>query len=134
MPPQIEDRGIDEIYIDLTDIDEETLPLARRIKQAVSSATGLSCSIGISPNKLLSKICSDLEKPNGLTILSMEDVPARIWPLAAKKVNGIGPKAATRLSKLGINTIGELAATPVETLVRYLRVGRESCGILEKIS
>jgi DNA polymerase-4 len=115
--PKIEDRGIDEIYIDLTDIPEETNTLARRIKQAVFDATGLTCSIGISPNKLLSKICSDLEKPNGITILSMEDIPARIWPLAAKKINGIGPKASERLAHYGINTVGDLAATSVEFLV-----------------
>ena len=115
--PKIEDRGIDEIYIDLTDIPEETKTLARRIKQAAFDATGLTCSIGISPNKLLSKICSDLEKPNGITILSMEDIPARIWPLAAKKINGIGPKASERLAHYGINTVGDLAATSVEFLV-----------------
>jgi DNA polymerase-4 len=57
--PLIEDRGIDEIYIDLTDHDEETEALAVRIKDAVNQATGLSCSIGVSPNKLLSKICSE---------------------------------------------------------------------------
>ena len=105
----IEDRGIDEIYIDLTEVPGETVALAQRIKDAVREATGLSCSIGISPNKLLSKICSELEKPNGLTVLSMADIPDRIWPLAARKINGIGPKASEKLSALGINTIGELS-------------------------
>ncbi|MDB5801038.1 MAG: polymerase [Rhodocyclales bacterium] len=107
--PQIEDRGIDEIYIDLSGLDEESLPLAQRIKQAVREATGLSCSIGITPNKLLSKICSDLEKPDGITILGMEDIAQRIWPLPVRKINGIGPKATEKLAALGINTIGELA-------------------------
>jgi DNA polymerase-4 len=107
--PQIEDRGIDEIYIDLTEVAGETRALAERIKQAVRDATGLSCSIGVTPNKLLSKICSDLEKPDGLTVLGMADVPARIWPLPAKKINGIGPRATERLAALGIETIGQLA-------------------------
>ena len=70
---KIEDRGIDEIYIDLTDINEENRPLAERIKQVVFDATGLTCSISVTPNKLLSKIGSDLEKPNGLTILNEDD-------------------------------------------------------------
>ena len=96
--PKIEDRGIDEIYIDLSDFPEDSFALAQRIKQAVFDATGLTCSIGITPNKLLSKICSDLNKPDGITILGMEEIPARIWPLPAKKINGIGPKASERLS------------------------------------
>ncbi|MDY7576957.1 DNA polymerase IV [Herbaspirillum sp. RTI4] len=107
--PQIEDRGIDEIYIDLDGLEDDTLALAQRIKQAVRDATGLSCSIGVTPNKLLSKICSDLEKPDGLTLLGMADIPTRIWPLAVRKVNGIGPKATLKLAALGIETIGQLA-------------------------
>ena len=107
--PAIEDRGIDEIYIDLTDVPGETLELASRIKAAVREATGLSCSIGVTPNKLLSKICSDLEKPNGLTILGYADIPDRIWPLGVRKINGIGPKATEKLAALGIVTIGQLA-------------------------
>ena len=107
--PQIEDRGIDEIYIDLSDLPDDTLTLARRIKQAVKDATGLSCSIGVSPNKLLSKICSDLEKPDGLTLLDQSDIPLRIWPLPVRKINGIGPKAGEKLAALGIATIAELA-------------------------
>ncbi|MCF8200055.1 MAG: DNA polymerase IV [Sulfuritalea sp.] len=105
----IEDRGIDEIYIDLSDLPEDTLTLARDIKQAVAQATGLSCSIGISPNKLLSKICSDLEKPDGLTLLEPGDIPLRIWPLPVSKINGIGPKATEKLAALGIATIDHLA-------------------------
>jgi DNA polymerase-4 len=120
--PRIEDRGIDEIYIDLTDVPGETLDLARRIKQAVKDATGLSCSIGISPNKLLSKICSDLQKPDGITILGADEIPARIWPLPVRKINGIGPKATEKLAGLGITTIAELAAAEPEFL--QLQFGR----------
>lgn len=107
--PEIEDRGIDEIYIDLTDMAEDSLPLARRIKDAVRAATGLSCSIGIAPNKLLAKICSELDKPNGVTLLTMADIETRIWPMSVRKINGIGPKAGDKLAALGVQTIGDLA-------------------------
>lgn len=117
--PLIEDRGIDEIYIDLSDMDEDTAALALRIKTAVQDATGLSCSIGVSPNKLLAKICSDLDKPSGLTILHVSDLHSRIWPLPAKKINGIGPKANEKLATLGIVTIGELAVASLELLTAH---------------
>jgi len=120
--PRIEDRGIDEIYFDLGDMPgvrdaTDTDPyagvrdIALRIKSRVHKATGLTCSIGVSPNKLLSKLCSELEKPNGLTIITAADIPGRIWPLAAGKINGIGPKASSKLESFGIDTIGQLAAT-----------------------
>ena len=115
--PCIEDRGIDEIYIDLSDRREDSETLARKLQQSVFDATGLTCSVGISPNKLLSKIASDLNKPNGSTILAPEDVPARIWPLPVGKINGIGPKAQEKLRRHDIRTIGELAVTPAEQLV-----------------
>lgn len=114
--PLIEDRGIDEIYLDLSDIDEDPRALGARIKQAVNARTGLTCSIGIAPNKLLAKICSDLEKPNGLTLITPADIPTRIWPLAVGKINGIGPKANAKLKGMGITTIGDLAQTTMEFL------------------
>ena len=117
--PRIEDRGIDEIYIDCSNIPEEAVALAQRIRQAVFDATGLTCSIGIFPNKLLSKICSDLDKPNGITVLAEQDVSVRIWPLSVKKINGIGPKASEKLAQLGILRIGDLAAAPVARLVDH---------------
>jgi DNA polymerase-4 len=118
--PRMEDRGIDEIYLDLTDVPgsqdvRENDPywgvrqVGSRLKAAVTDATGLTCSVGVTPNKLLSKLCSDLEKPNGLTILTQQDVEARIWPLPARRINGIGPKASARLETLEIVTIGNLA-------------------------
>jgi DNA polymerase IV len=117
--PHIEDRGIDEIYIDLTEVPGETIELAQRIKDNVRKATGLSCSIGVTPNKLLSKIASELQKPDGLTVLGHEDIPARIWPLPARRINGIGPKSSTRLEALGIATIGQLAQAPVDWLIEH---------------
>jgi DNA polymerase-4 len=79
----------------------------------------LSCSIGITSNKLLSKICSDLDKPDGITILEPDELKTRIWPLAAKKINGIGPKANEKLAALEIHTIGDLAAAPTELLLAH---------------
>jgi len=115
--PRIEDRGIDEIYIDLTAVDGESAELARRLKEAVRQATGLTCSIGITPNKLLSKIASELQKPDGLTVLGFEDIPTRIWPLLCSAINGIGPKATARLEGFGIRTIGDLAKSDTAWLV-----------------
>jgi DNA polymerase-4 len=129
MAPQVEDRGIDEIYIDLTgvapadgaaahaDAWEQARAVARGLKRAVHAATGLTCSIAVAPNKLLAKIASELDKPDGLTILRESDIGTRIWPLAARKVNGIGPKTSARLSALGIDTIGALAAAPRDWLI-----------------
>jgi DNA polymerase-4 len=120
--PHIEDRGIDEIYIDLTDVAqagngsnrssalaERVRTLAQSIKDAVRDATGLSCSIGIARNKLLAKIASDLDKPDGLTLIEDGDLERRIWPLPARRINGIGPKTAARLCASAIHTIGDLA-------------------------
>ncbi|MER1966585.1 DNA polymerase IV [Castellaniella sp. GW247-6E4] len=114
--PCIEDRGIDEIYIDLSGLDAPSDALARRIKAAVREATGLNCSIGISPNKLLSKIASELDKPDGITVIGPGDLERRIWPLPVSRVNGIGPKATRRLQSLGIETIAQLAAAPPDLL------------------
>jgi len=126
--PVIEDRGIDEIYIDLTEVPgaQEAVAhdphggvraVAQSIKNNVRRATGLSCSIGVTPNKLLSKLCSELDKPDGLTLLTADEIESRIWPLAARKINGIGPKASAKLAGLGITTIGELAAASPGWLV-----------------
>lgn len=114
--PEMEDRGIDEIYLDLSALNpdgsrEGARAIALRLQQAVQDATGLSCSLGVAPNKLLAKLCSDLQKPAGITVIAAEDIPTRIWPLPARRINGIGPKAASQLDALGIHTIGELAAS-----------------------
>jgi DNA polymerase-4 len=124
--PRIEDRGVDEIYIDLTDVPgalaDGGAAIGRRLKDVVRAATGLTCSIGITPNKLLSKLASEMDKPDGLTLLSLADIPARIWPLAARKVNGIGPKAAAKLAALGLHTVGDIAAAdPALLLAQFGR-------------
>jgi DNA polymerase-4 len=108
--PAIEDRGIDEVYLDLTDLPGEARTIAADLQRRVREATGLSCSIGVAPNKLVAKICSDLDKPRGITIVGPAQVADRIWPLAARKVPGIGPKADAKLQALGVATIGALAA------------------------
>jgi DNA polymerase-4 len=131
--PHIEDRGIDEIYIDLTELPgaQDSLghdpfggvrAIALEIKNNVRRATGLSCSIGLTPNKLLSKIASDLDKPDGLTIVTHDDIPRQIWPLPVRRINGIGPKAAVKLAQLGITRIGELAERDAAFLIE--RFGR----------
>ncbi|MDP1142419.1 DNA polymerase thumb domain-containing protein, partial [Klebsiella pneumoniae] len=69
------------------------------------------------PNKLLSKIASELDKPDGITVLTLADIPTRIWPLAVRKINGIGPKAGDKLVKLGLQTVGDIAAADAGWLI-----------------
>ena len=115
--PMMEDVGIDEAFLDLSDIDKDSEQIAKEIKQQIKEATGLSCSIGIAPNKLLAKMASDLQKPDGLTIISEQDIETRIWILPVRKLWGVGPKTEASLKEKGIDTIGELAAIPLETLL-----------------
>ena len=136
LAPQVEDRGIDEIFIDLTDVIAARLgpdvdpvdanaeawwcarDVGRELKQAVRDATGLSCSVGLAPNKLVAKIASELDKPDGLTVVTEHDVAIRLSPLSVRRLNGVGPKSAAKLARLGIATIGELAAADPAWLVR----------------
>ena len=117
--PQVENIGIDEVYADVSTLPEDAHEIAHRLKSAVLTATGLTCSVGIAPNKLLAKLCSEMQKPDGITVITMSDVPGRIWPMPAKKINGIGPKASAKLESLEINTIGQLAAMSEAWLVEH---------------
>src|SRR3954466_15736308 len=101
--PLVEDRGIDEVYIDFTEVPggqrEGGRVLARLIQRAILEATGLTCSIGVAPNKLLAKMASEFNKPNGFSVVFEADLEASIWPLPCRKVNGIGPKADEKLQR-----------------------------------
>lgn len=124
--PLMEDRGVDEVYIDFTEVPggqrDGGRVLARLIQKAIFDRTGLTCSIGVAPNKLIAKMASEFNKPNGISIVHEADLQSRIWPLPARKINGIGPKADAKLQALGITTIGELAAQERAWLVE--RFGR----------
>jgi len=119
--PVIEDRGVDEVYVDFTEVPggqrEGGRALARLIQRAIHQNTGLTCSIGVAPNKLIAKMASEFNKPNGITVLYEEDVQQKIWPLPVRKINGIGPKAEVKLTKLHLHTIGDIAAQDREWLV-----------------
>jgi len=121
--PLMEDRGVDEVYIDFTDVPggqrEGGRALARLIQRSILDATGLTCSIGVAPNKLLAKMASEFDKPNGISIVFESDLQARIWPLPCRKVNGIGPKADEKLQAHGIRTIGELASKDRDWLIAH---------------
>ena len=119
--PLVEDRGVDEVYIDFTDVPggqrEGGRSLARLIQRAIFEKTGLTCSIGVAPNKLIAKMASEFNKPNGISIVYQEDVQSKIWPLPVRKINGIGPKAEVKLAKLHLHTIGDIAGQEREWLI-----------------
>lgn len=121
--PVVEDRGIDEVYIDFTDVPggqrESGRVLARLIQKCIHERTGLTCSIGVAPNKLIAKMASEFNKPNGISIVHEADLQPLIWPLAARKINGIGPKADAKLETFGLRTVGDIAGQSREWLVEH---------------
>ncbi|MGA2784190.1 MAG: DNA polymerase IV [Candidatus Bathyarchaeia archaeon] len=109
---KFEQASIDEAYMDVSVICAKyggPIPLATQIQTELRKTFGLTCSIGVAPNKSAAKIASDLQKPNGLTLIPNDQVQEFLAPLPVSKISGIGKKTEHRLNELGIRTIGELA-------------------------
>jgi DNA polymerase-4 len=119
--PWIEPYSIDEAFLDVTGGDRLFGPadrLAKKLKNKIKKELGLTCSVGIAPNKLLAKLASSLNKPDGLTVIPKDQAREILKPLEVTRICGIGDKAAKLLSGLGIHTLGELASYPEEILTR----------------
>ena len=117
--PTVEQVGLDEAYLDLSDLVAPKAAM-RRLQHDVHATTGLSVSIGIGPNKLVAKVCSDLDKPRGLVAMSMEQACAHFAQAPPSLVPGIGPKTAERLKAMGITTLQALrSADPDALRVRF---------------
>src|SRR3954452_19447003 len=115
---RVEVVGLDEAYLDLTGI-ERPKAAARRVKQAVREATGLVCSIGLGPSKLVAKVASDAEKPDGFCVLSREMACERFASVSPGLIPGIGPRTVARLEERGVRSLGDLAAVGDEALRRW---------------
>src|SRR5579884_2111313 len=107
----VEVVGLDEVYLELTGV-EAPLALMRRLRDEIQAASALTCSIGIGPSKLVAKVASDAEKPQGFVVLSREAACRRFAAAGCGLVPGIGPKTVERLRSCGIETLGQLAAAP----------------------
>lgn len=119
--PLVEVFSIDEAFLDLTAslaIYGSAERIASLLKAAIRKQFGLTCSIGIAPNKLLAKLASDMQKPDGLTIISAEKTAAILQHLPVRDLCGVGSKTARQLSLFGITTCGELGRFPPELLRR----------------
>jgi DNA polymerase-4 len=115
---RVEVVGLDEAYLDLTGLDRHR-SAARAVKETVKAETGLTCSVGIGPNKLVAKVASDAEKPDGFLELTAEGARLRFAEASPGLIPGIGPKTVARLGELGIATLGRLGATPDEQLTQW---------------
>jgi len=123
--PSLEPFSVDEAFLDATHIKgryRNIGTLATEIKAAVHRETGLTCSIGVAPNKLLAKLASGLEKPDGVTILTTDDIPGLLERTPVGKLCGIGPETTRSLRSMGVETCGQLGRFPAEVLTRRFGV------------
>jgi DNA polymerase-4 len=111
----VEIIGLDEAYLELTGLPAPHASM-RRVAAEIRAATGLACSVGLGPNKLVAKVASDAEKPGGFVVLTGEQARARFAGSPPGLIPGIGPKTVERLKALGIDTLGKLADMPTEEL------------------
>jgi DNA polymerase-4 len=107
--------GLDEAYLDLSELHSPRAAM-RRLVADIHAQTGMNASVGIGPNRVVAKVASDAEKPNGFVVLSREQACARFAERPPGLVPGIGPKTAARLERLGITTLGQLARADEEVL------------------
>jgi DNA polymerase-4 len=125
----LEQISVDEAYIDLSgQADAETV--AAQIRQEVKTGTGLPASVGLATSKLVAKVASDFDKPEGFTVVAPGDEAAFLAPLPVRVIWGIGPKTAQRLAGLGIETCGQLAQADLAQLRR--RLGKQAAALQER--
>src|SRR4030042_2923323 len=123
--PCVEIASIDEAYLDITEsqlLFKSPSNIAQSIKNRILVREGLTCSIGIAPNKLLAKLGSRLKKPDGLVVIPKEEVEEVLRDLPVSKLNGIGPKLGEALNSIGIFTCGQLGKFPVSVLSKRFGV------------
>jgi DNA polymerase IV len=121
---QVEGLSLDEAFLDVSgsaSLFGSGEAMAREIKRRIRERTGITASVGVSHNKLLAKLASDMGKPDGLTVIRPDDVHAMLDPLPVGQLSGVGPKTAARLEEQGIFTLGQLRATPEAVLWPLLR-------------
>jgi DNA polymerase-4 len=126
--PQVEPLSIDEAFLDVTGsmrLLGSPERIAADLKQTIRAATGLTASVGISFNKFLAKLASDMRKPDGLAVIRREDVDRLLTPMQVGKISGIGPRTVERLGRVGVRTIGDLRRLPADVLARCIGSGAE---------
>lgn len=124
--PLVEPLSIDEAFLDLTGIARDLADggrIAAEIKREIREKERLTGSAGVAPNKFLAKVASDLEKPDGLVVFPLEDVPTRLWPMPVERLWGVGPKTAERLRGHGLDTIADLVHAQEGRLARIVGEG-----------
>jgi DNA polymerase-4 len=128
--PIVQPLSIDEAFLDLTGthrVHGSAIEVAKKLKARVRDELKLTASVGVASNKFLAKLASDLEKPDGLTVIRTDDVDRILPPLPVTKIWGIGPKTAKRLAGMGIRTIGDVRKAPDVTLTLLLGDDTERC-------
>jgi DNA polymerase-4 len=122
----VEVVGLDEAYLDLSGLVAPHAEM-RRLARSIEEATGLHCSVGVGPNKLVAKVCSDAEKPRGFVVLTADQARVRFAGSPPGLVPGIGPKTAERLAQMGIGTLAALGAADAAVLAQRFgpRLGAE---------
>jgi DNA polymerase-4 len=117
--PEVQQLSLDEAFLDMTGTEllfGTPMETAEKIKQAIYEETRLTCSVGIATNKFLAKLASDLDKPDGITVIPPGEERSYIADLDIRKIWGVGPKAGAKLRRLGFNKIGEIASADIEQL------------------
>jgi len=117
--------GLDEAFLDVSarvQSFKQARKLAEKIKRKIRESEGLTCSIGVGPNKLVAKIASDFKKPDGLTVVDGKTVESFLAPLPVRKLLWVGKKTERKLNEMGIETIGDLATYDVSVLTEKFGV------------
>jgi DNA polymerase IV len=126
--PLVEPLSIDEAFLDVTGslrLFGSPLKIARTLKERIHKATGVTASVGVAPNKFLAKLASDLEKPDGLTVIDTDNIDRVLPPLPVSKLWGVGPKTAQRLEGMAVHTFGDIRKLSPERLQRLCGVNGE---------